>query len=149
MGFKQDLQIGQKAQEYIVKQLSKEFKGIKSVPGLCSDCDLIADNGYTIEVKFDLKSKLTNNIGIEYRYKGKPSGIAKTKSQEWVHIYYLNGWVYSRIKVNDLKAYLKSNWGYLPKLKGGDNNNSKMVIVKSEDFANRFGFMPILSRQDS
>lgn len=144
MAFKDDVRIGEKAQSYIIKQLELEFPGIHSMHGNFSNYDLISDSGFTVEVKFDIKSKLTNNVGIEYEYQNNPSGLAKTKAMEWIHIYYLiDKWVYSRIKTHDLKAYIKNNWKYLKKLKGGDNNSSKMVIISTQDFADSFNYLPI------
>ena len=144
MAFKDDVKLGEKAQDYIIKQLQLEFPGIHSMHGNFSNYDLVSDSGFTAEVKFDIKSKLTNNVGVEYEYQGKPSGLAKTKAMEWIHIYHLtNKWVYSRIKVHDLKAYIKNNWKYLRKLKGGDRNSSKMVVINTQDFADRFTYFPI------
>ena len=142
--FTQDLKIGQKAQDFIIKELELQFPGLKSVQGNFSNYDLISDSGYTAEVKFDIKSKLTNNVGIEYEYNKEPSGLAKTKAMEWIHIYFLQGsWVYSRIKTADLKAFIKSNWKYLKKLSGGDRNSSKMILINSEDFGDTFNYTPI------
>lgn len=142
--FTKDLKIGQHAQNYIIKELSEELPGLKSIQGNFSNYDLVSDDGYTIEVKFDIKSKLTDNIAIEYEYNRKPSGIAKTKAIEWIHIYYMDdGWVFSRLKIHTLKEYLRSNWKYFKKLEGGDNNSSKIVLIPIDDFADVFNFVRI------
>lgn len=144
--FTKDLKVGQYAQDYIIKELSEELSGLKSEQGNFSNYDLVSDDGYTIEVKFDIKSKLTDNIAIEYKYNGKPSGIAKTRAIEWIYIYFCNNqWVYSRIKTFDLKQFLRNNWTSLQKLRGGDNNSSKIVLVNIGDFTDAFNFLSIKS----
>jgi hypothetical protein len=141
MGFKRDLQLGEKAEEYLVDKLKKEFPTLKQLKKNFSEYDLMDDNGYTIEVKFDRKSKSTGNTAIECEYKGNPSGINCTKAMEWIQIYYLNNqWVYSRIKTYDLRAFVKSNGDYLTTIDGGDNKLSKMILIPVEDFADTFNY---------
>ena len=55
--FEEDLQLGQKAEEYILAMLRKEFPTIKRVKGYQPDYDFIDDDGYTIELKLDIRSK--------------------------------------------------------------------------------------------
>ena len=142
--FQKDVKLGEKAQDIIAQKLREEFPTIKSIKGRPYEYDLCTNDGYTIEVKFDIKSRLTGNVGIEYRYKTKPSGIARTHAMEWIHIYYLNDTlVYSRASVGSLRAYIKSNWEFLDKKDGGDNNNSKMVLITVEDFSTVFDFSPL------
>ena len=144
MAFKRDLELGEKAEEYLVDKLKKELPTLKQLKRNFSGYDLIDDNGYTIEVKFDRKSKATNNTAIEYEYKGQPSGINKTKAMEWIQIYYLQDqWVYSRIKTYNLKAFIKSNGEYLTTLNGGDDKLSKMILMSTEYFADIFNYEPL------
>ena len=144
MAFKRDLELGEKAEEYLVDKLKKELPTLKQLKKNFSGYDLIDDNGYTIEVKFDKKSKATNNTAIECEYKGNPSGINCTKAMEWIQIYYLNNqWVYSRIKTYNLKAYIESNQEYLTTLPGGDDKLSKMILMSTEDFADTFNYEPL------
>lgn len=37
----------------------------------------------TVEVKSDRKCELTGNVFVEYRYRGRPSGIAATTASHW------------------------------------------------------------------
>lgn len=142
--FSEDLKIGIKAQDFLIKELEGELPGLKSIQGNFSNYDLVSNSGYTIEVKFDIKSKLTNNIAIEYEFNNNPSGLASTKAVEWIHIYYLKDkWVYSRIKTDNLKAFIRNNWKELRKLKGGDRNDSKLILIKTEDFVNSFPYREI------
>lgn len=142
--FSEDLKIGIKAQDFLIKELEGELPGLKSIQGNFSNYDLVSNSGYTIEVKFDIKSKLTSNVAIEYEFNNNPSGLASTKAVEWIHIYYLKDkWVYSRIKTDNLKAFIRNNWKELRKLKGGDRNDSKLILIKTEDFANNFPYKEI------
>lgn len=145
--FQKDLETGARAQDLIISQLSKEHPGLHQVQGNFKDFDLIADDGYTAEVKFDALSRKTQRVGFEYECSGKKSGIANTKSFEWVHIYKLyNDWVYSKMKTSDLKAFLKSNWNSLEKVCGGDNNSSKMALVSVYDIGDSFEFTRLSSK---
>lgn len=144
--FQKDLAVGSKAQDFIISQLKEEHEGLVQVEGNFKDFDLKADDGYTAEVKFDILSQKTKNVGFEYKCYGKKSGVSNTKALEWVHIYYLDGkWVYSRMNTNNLKAFLKSNWESLKKVSGGDNNASKMALVSVYDVADSFGYISISS----
>lgn len=133
-------ELGEKAQKKAVKWLNAEFPTMKSVKGKVSGYDLIDDNGYKFEVKFDMLSKKTNNIAIEIRSNGFVSGLSVTTSDEWLHIFfYKNKWVYFRCKVLDLKRFVKSNFQYLQTTRGGYNNLSEMVLVPKEWVAENFG----------
>ena len=148
--FDKDLQTGAQAEKYIVGQLATHHKGLRRVKVKSKDYDLVAADGYTAEVKFDILSQKTHNIGIEYECSGKKSGIACTKAMDWVHIYKLgNDWVYSVVSTNDLKSFLKSNWEFLSKVKGGDNSASRMVLVPTLDFVDTFSFHPIYFSEGS
>jgi len=143
--FEEDLQLGQKAEEYILAMLKKEFPTIKRVNGYQPDYDFIDDDGYTIELKLDIRSKSSGNVGIEYKYKNKPSAISTSKAVEWIVIYYLPPykWVYSRMKTNELKAFLKGNNKYLRKTNGGDSNMSRLILIPIVTFSEEFGFTPL------
>jgi len=142
--FEEDLKLGERAQTFIVKQLQKDFKIIKQSKGEFKDYDLLCDDVYKIEVKFDRLSKETNNVGIEYLCNSQQSGVSCTTANEWAHIYYLNGeLVYSRALVSEMKEYLRNNWEYLNKVVGGDGNRAKLVLVPTALFAERFSFISI------
>lgn len=142
--FTQDLKVGERAQDFIIKELQTEYPGIKSMQGNFSNYDLISHSGYTAEVKFDITSRQTGKVGIEYEYNNEPSGIAKTTAMDWVHIYRFNSqWVYSKMRVADLKSFIKSNWKYLKKITGGDYSTTKLVLINIPDFAEHFDFTVI------
>jgi hypothetical protein len=143
MSFDSDLNTGLKAERAVIKKLQKEMPTLKQVQ-VGSDYDLIDDNGYTIEVKYDKLSEKTPNVGIEFRCNGKLSGIATTKAMEWVHIFNLDGeWVYARAPIHRLKSFLRSNQGVLNIVDGGDGNRAKLALVNKDDFANHFTYYKV------
>jgi hypothetical protein len=142
--FEDDLNTGIRAQNFIIKQLEKEYGKMKSSEGNFKDYDLINDKNYTFEVKFDLLSRETGNVGIEYSCNNQKSGISATKANGWIHIYFLdNRWVYSKMDVTELKNFIKENWDYFKKVVGGDGNRAKIILIPIKEFANKFDFIEI------
>jgi len=83
-----------------------------------------------IEVKTERdKWKETGNIAIEFRCRGKPSGIAVTQAKWWVHVL-ADGddtscmllFPTAKLKVI-ARQYLKNS------VHGGDDNLSEMVLI--------------------
>lgn len=143
--FNEDLNIGHKAEEYVLSELRKEFPNLKRILGMSLHCDLKDEQGYMVEVKYDIRGRDTGNVAIEYKHRGKLSGISISRAMEWVVIYHLegNGWVYSRIKTEDLRSFIRNNWQYLKKYKGS-GDKSELVLIKSTLFAETFSYNNIL-----
>lgn len=135
--FNRDLASGHKAEEYIKAIIKQEHGETESFDG--EDCDLVSEDGYMAEVKYDKESRKTKYIGIEYEYKGRDSGIYATLARDWWHIYKLDKWGYTRVPVSDLKRYI---WEIDNPLivKGGDSSKSKMLLLDKHKFAQKFGF---------
>lgn len=139
--FWEDLQLGHRAEEYVRRICGDEFPTLKRVVGENPDYDLITDDGYTIEVKWDLRSRETGNVAIEYKHRNKPSGITTSKAIEWFIFYYNKfdrKWRYLRIKRVDLLAYLRNNWKYLSFFVGGDSNKSDIILIPVRDLEREF-----------
>jgi hypothetical protein len=143
--FENDLKVGQRAEEYVLEQLKSEHPGLKRVYGMSLHSDLEDEDGYTVEVKYDIRSKDTGNVGIEYRHRGVLSAISVSKATEWVLVYFLNGvgWVYTKVKTNDLRAFLRNNWKYFKKFKGS-GDKSDLVLVATTLLAENFPYNKIL-----
>ena len=143
--FNEDLNIGHRAEEYVLSELKKEFPNLKRVYGMSLHCDLKDDSGYTVEVKYDTRSRSTENVAIEYRHRGKLSGISISRAMEWVIIYFLKGtgWVYTRVKTNDLRAFLKNNQQYFQKYKGS-GDKSDLILVNTTLLATHLSYKKIL-----
>lgn len=87
-----------------------------------------------IEVKTEREIWVnTDNIVIETRYKGEPSGISTTTADYWAHILSYRGNIKSIIMfpVKDLKRRIKTllRNGKAKIKNGGDNNESQLVII--------------------
>lgn len=142
--FKEDLLTGEKAELYILEQLKDTYPTIRKQYGYNKGFDLIDDNGYTAEVKYDRESIDTHNIAFEYKYKGEPSGISTSKAIDWIQIYYSDKWVYSQIRKINLQSFLKSNIQYFKRVKGGDDMQSCLILVPTSEFEKSFVSTPIL-----
>ena len=75
----------------------------------------------------------TKNIGIEYEYKGEPSGINITWAENWCHIFTIDDEflflvIIPTIKLKKIcKKLLQKNKSKL--VYGGDDNNSLLCLV--------------------
>ena len=128
MGFNEDLQLGEKAERYVIEQLKEEFPTLKKMEGYNPDYDLIDESGYTFEVKLDIRSKETSNIGIEYEHGGELTAISKSKAIEWIVIYYSDHWKYIRETTINLRSFIKNNWTFFRKIKGVGDKSSLVLI---------------------
>jgi hypothetical protein len=87
-----------------------------------------------IEVKTERDMwKITGNIAIEVSYKGYPSGISVTNGDWWIHILSDNGDIDTlfMFKVSKLRKKIRRlvSRKEARVVMGGDNNDSKMVLV--------------------
>ena len=137
--FQRDLEMGERAERFVIEQLKKEMPTLKKIEGYNPDYDLIDDSGFTIEVKLDRKSQETKNVGIEYMHGGKLTAISTSKAMEWVVIYFNNEWRYIRTSTDQLRNFLRSNWEYLPKIKG-EGDMSSLVLISIEDLEKHFTY---------
>lgn len=139
MGFDEDLKQGERAEFAILRTLKRQHPELKKIKGYEKGFDL-SDGVYSVEVKYDKESVKTGNIAMEILYKTFPSGISSTRAIDWVHIYYYKGWGYSIANVSELKRFIKANIAYFRIVVGGDNMDSKIVLLPCQIVANNFGF---------
>jgi len=100
---------------------------------------LIGAGAEKVEIKTERDTWLTTgNIAIEYEYKGRPSGIATTEADWWIHALSLNDKVSMAFiwRVDSLKNFLrpvfKPGSQYVSALKlvvGGDGNHSRLILL--------------------
>jgi hypothetical protein len=142
--FERDLRRGESVENYALNIYKEEFPTMHKQEGYNPEFDLIDDNGYCVEVKFDKESEATNNIAIEIRCNSRPSGISKTRATEWLHFFYHhNKLAYSRIKPHDLKAFIRNNKEFLRIINGGDGNRAQLVLIPVYDFMDNFTYRDI------
>lgn len=84
-----------------------------------------------IEHKCDEKCRVTGNIFIEYRQKGRPSGISVTTADWWAIEYDENCWIL--IPTKRLKALARRVAADVKRrVKGGDNNQYDGILIPIE-----------------
>lgn len=104
--FSHDLIIGQNAENFLGKLLSER----------------------PIEVKLDKLAHKTGNVFVEYRSRGKPSGISTTEAEYWAFIIDGRGAiVLSTERLKEITKRTIKERGYI---KGGDNKTSHGALVK-------------------
>lgn len=86
-----------------------------------------------VEVKRERdKWKKTGNIAFEFRCSGKPSGLAVTKADYWVHVLSLDGVPEAAFifRVEHLKGKLRAmlKEGRVRVISGGDRDAAEMIL---------------------
>ena len=83
--FKDDLNIGQKYEEIILKRAKRDFPLAYIQKGKFKYWDIyIPEVNIALEVKYDERNQTSGNIAIECECNDKPSGITTTKADFWV-----------------------------------------------------------------
>jgi hypothetical protein len=145
--FDSDLELGHRAEEYILEKLLLLYPTMRSIKVKNVDYDLIDDNKTSVEVKLDIKSKETGRVAIEYMHRGKPSGISISKATLWVLIYFLKDcWVWSFMETNLLRKYIKKNHSKYNRYIG-DGNKSSLLFIDALEIASEFSYFEIESKE--
>lgn len=110
-GFDLDLQEGQ-IKEELLKQL-------------------IGGVGYRVEVKWDRRAKDTGNVFIEYRQKGRPSGIAITEADWWAIFFDEDAAVW--LRTQRLLWLARESWNAGNRVAGGDYDRYEGVLIPLAD----------------
>lgn len=84
-------------------------------------------NNKKIEVKRDYKAVKTGNFFVEYKSRGKASGILKTQSD--YYCIFLKDDLFITISVEDLKSRCKKYLKTKRDVRGGDSNTSKGILL--------------------
>jgi len=124
--FAKDKQFG-KIYEKIALTYFK-YRKLDHPPNYNKTYDFMLDNVLKIEVKSDRRAWRTGNLAIEYSYRGEVSGIYATEAEYYMYfIIYPKYYECYKIPVNELKAICEK---VDRTVKGGDNNASKMFLIK-------------------
>ena len=94
--------------------------------------DILGNSKIEVKTEKD-KWKHTGNIVIEFESRGRPSGIATTESDYWIHNLASGDDVVLSllIQVDKLRQYIKQQ---NPKVvRGGDDMTSKLYLIKLTD----------------
>ena len=95
----------------------------------------------TVEVKTDRLAVQTGNLAIEFRYRGRPSGIQTTKSDEYFFVIVEeDGSIRYRFNIPTARlkkiAHSRYKSGYTTI--GGQNNQSEMVLIPIVSLLNEY-----------
>jgi hypothetical protein len=81
-----------------------------------------------IEVKTDRVAHITGNVAVEYRYKGRPSGIATTEADYWAFLLY-DMTTIIMVPTDKLKSIARAKYKQDQITLGGDENASEMILI--------------------
>jgi hypothetical protein len=85
----------------------------------------------TIEVKNDLTSARTGNVGVEFECRGNPSGISKCIAEFWA-FRLLDG--FYMLHADKLKRLIAEQRYHRIGIGGDDGSNTKLYLFYIEDF---------------
>lgn len=124
--------IGKNLEHFLADVFRTTYKNVLVSQGEKKEYDIhIVDIDRKIECKYDMKSRFTGNIAIEYEYSNKPSGILTTEADEWmIYFYYDNKWLFSFAAVDKIRGVCEGK-RIVP---GGDGMKSKMFLLKAEEY---------------
>ncbi len=142
--FTEDLKKGEQVEDLFIEALKKRFPARSVFKGRVGEksfdiCVEFPNYRVLYEVKADFLSVKTGNIALEYTYKGQKSGIAVTKANYWVQLVGQKFYVFD---VNLLRNELRANWSYYKKVRGGDNQDSCLVLLPLKR-VNNFHFLEV------
>jgi hypothetical protein len=80
-----------------------------------------------IEVKSDGKCQSTGNLFVEYKQKGRPSGLATTEAQRWAFEYAPDCWII--VPTQRLRGLCRLAYKQKRIQKGGDHNEYEGVLL--------------------
>lgn len=92
----------------------------------------VLQNKTKIEVKTDRMAHTTGNIAVEYQYRGYPSGISTTESDMWAFVLYKADLIIF-VSTKQLKEIARKYYKQGRITKGGDDNESHMVLIPIEE----------------
>ena len=93
----------------------------------------------TVEVKTDRLAVKTGNLAVEFRYRGRPSGIQTTKSDEYFFVIVEeDGSIRYRLNIPTAKLKKIAYRRYLNGLTttGGQYNATEMILIPIIDLLN-------------
>ena len=86
----------------------------------------------SVEVKTDRGTATTGNVAVEFRYRGKLSGISTSNAKYWAFILddKYKKEVIVLVETERLKRIARNQLNRI--VRGGDNNESELVLIPKE-----------------
>lgn len=137
--FHKDLAVSKKTEVHVAEVLSQISGATIKVLNNNRDFDILLEhngNDIFIEVKEDFMAAKTGNIAVEYECRGKPSGIATSKSDVYAYVVHEADQT-KNLYLTDIKVLKEAinKKAYTRKVVGGDRgSNTKMYIFKKNVF---------------
>jgi|TARA_B110000285_G_C15122271_1_gene617931 hypothetical protein len=97
--------------------------------------DILQNKKVEVKTERDIW-KVSGNIAIEYEYKGKPSGIAITEASWWAHILSDGDDIECILMMPTEKLKNVARDHFKNSIMGGDDNQSKMILVPISEIMN-------------
>ena len=97
--------------------------------------DMLSNDKIEVKTELDIW-KTTGNIAIEYKYKGKPSGIAVTEAKWWAHVLDDGGETYCTLLFPTGKLKELARIHMDKKKNGGDNDDAEFVLLPLKEVFN-------------
>lgn len=90
---------------------------------------LLAATAKTVEVKSDRKCRNSGNLFVEYRQKGRPSGIATTTADYWAFEFDVDNWLI--VPTEKLRQIARKIYRRSPRnrVHGGDFDQYEGVLL--------------------
>ena len=146
--FKKDLKVSESTEKDIARRLYKVYGARLLEINKTNKYDLrvlIQRKETTIEVKEDFSCEKTQNVGLEFSCRGKPSGIEVSQAEYYLYKIHTkdSGIVYLLFKTAILKDMIK-NKKYFRIVNGGDKgSNSMNYLFKYEEFIKSGNILPL------
>lgn len=136
--FQNDLLEGGKLEDFILSKFKQLYPQSHKIEGNFKPYDIeVPELSQKLECKWDKRSKTTPNIAIEFRDRGKPSGISVTQATQWVYVFWDRGWVFAFLEVDFIKNLCNNEKSRI--VRGGDGYQAEMYLFPKTIIKNRKG----------
>ena len=129
--FDEDLKVGQRVEQDVLKLLQTQYPSAFIVPGYCKEMDIFVPEilkGY--EVKQDFKSKYTGNLVVEISMYGNPSALMTSKADTWVFVTPSKYVFIARERIKD--CIIENNLQFKTFVGKGDDEAKSAYLIKEE-----------------
>ena len=126
-----DLERGKQIEEMFLELVHKSYPLAYIVKGYFKDYDIyIPEIKKSVEVKYDEKSRYTDNIVVEVEFNDKPSALSTTKADYWVWYDGINFTIIT--PENIFKCINETNQKLHSFIARGDKKEKKAYLIKKD-----------------
>lgn len=136
--FKKDLEVAKTTEKEVAEILTKNLGATILSFETTGAYDILAcldGKDTSFEVKEDFICKSTNNVGLEFEYRGKPSGIMKSIADYYIYkIHRKDGVVYVMHSKEQLLDKINNKLYFRIHCGGDKGSNSKFYLFTYSNF---------------